>query len=389
MNLGISWEGSWNSPIWDTILASSSPAAFRGLYPVTDRPRSVREQPMAEISKAKMAKLFYRLANSYSAGIDLRSIFQGEAKYGGVAYRSQMEQVARGLGIGQTLSDSMRATNGYFPGLAVAIVEAGERGGRLEQSFQRLSHHYEELVKFRNRFLLSIAWPLFELAMSIVIIGMLILILGWVTEMNNMEPFHWFGVTSWKPWQDFLMYVFLVLLFFGGLATLVIGTLRGWFGKWPMEIALRIPLIGKTIESLALSRFAWTLSVAENAGMSAPEALRLAFDSTQNHYYERYKEQCVGEVQANQQFFPVLNETGAFPPDFLLYVENGETAGQLAETMDRVAREMRERAENNLKLISTIGFVLALLLVATLIGFTVITLYQRLYLDRFQGFSNF
>jgi type II secretory pathway component PulF len=84
-----------------------------------------------------------------------------------------------------------------------------------------------------------------------------------------------------------------------------------------------------------------------------------------------------------------LNETRAFPPDFLLYVENGETAGQLAETMDRVAREMRERAENNLKLISTIGFVLALLLVATLIGFTVITLYQRLYLDRFQGFSNF
>jgi type II secretory pathway component PulF len=130
----------------------------------------------------------------------------------------------------------------------VAIVEAGERGGRLEQSFQRLSHHYEELVKFRNRFLLSVAWPLFELVMSIVIIGLLIL--GWVTDMNNMEPFHWFGVTSWRPWQDFLMYVFLVLLFFGGLATLA-DSERSAVGSenWPMEIALRIPLIGKTIES--------------------------------------------------------------------------------------------------------------------------------------------
>jgi len=344
---------------------------------------------MAGISHARMAKLFYRLANSYSAGINLLSIFQGEAKYGGAAYRKQMEQIARSLGIGQSLSDSMRATNGYFPGLAVAIVEAGERGGRLEQSFQRLSHHYDELVKFRNRFLSSVAWPLFELVMSIVIIGLLILILGWITDMNQMEPFHWFGVESWRPWQDFLMYVFLVLLFFGGFATLVIGTLRGWFGRWPMDVALRIPLIGKTIECLALSRFAWTLSVAENAGMSAPAALQLAFESTQNHYYERYMEHCVGQVQANQQFFPVLNETGAFPPDFLLYVENGETAGQLAETMDRTAREMRERAENNLKLISTIGFVMALLLVATLIGFTVITLYQRLYIDRLQEFSNF
>jgi uncharacterized membrane protein len=50
---------------------------------------------------------------------------------------------------------------------------------------------------------------------------------------------------------------------------------------------------------------------------------------------------------------------------------------------------MRDRAENNLKLISTIGFVMALLLVATLIGFTVITLYQRLYIDRLREFSNF
>jgi type II secretory pathway component PulF len=94
-------------------------------------------------------------------------------------------------------------------------------------------------------------------------------------------------------------------------------------------------------------------------------------------------------VARGEQFFPVLNATGAFPPDFLLYISNGEVAGQLAETMDRAARELRERAENNLKLISVIGFMLSLLLVATLIGFTVITLYQKLYIDRLKEFSNF
>jgi hypothetical protein len=36
-----------------------------------------------------------------------------------------------------------------------------------------------------------------------------------------------------------------------------------------------------------------------------------------------------------------------------------------------------------------IGFMLSLLLVATLIGFTVITLYQKLYIDRLKEFSNF
>ncbi|MFN9344575.1 MAG: type II secretion system F family protein [Planctomycetota bacterium] len=344
---------------------------------------------MAQISLSQMAKLFYRLANSYSAGIDLRSIFQREALVGGATYRRKLELIERGLSGGQSLADCLRATDGYFPGLAVSIVEAGERGGRLEQSFQRLAHHYEQLVQFRNRFLLSIAWPMFELAGAIVIIGLLILLLGWIMDINNMEPFHWFGVKSWRPWQDFLMYVTLVLTFFGGLTVLVLGTLRGWFGNLPMDLALRLPLIGKTIESLALSRFAWTLSVAENAGMSATDSLQLAFEATQNHYYERFRENCVAGVARGEQFFPVLNATGAFPPDFLLYISNGEVAGQLAETMDRAARELRERAENNLKLISVIGFMLSLLLVATLIGFTVITLYQKLYIDRLKEFSNF
>jgi type II secretory pathway component PulF len=70
-----------------------------------------------------------------------------------------------------------------------------------------------------------------------------------------------------------------------------------------------------------------------------------------------------------------------------MYVSNGESSGQLAEGMDRVSKVLIDSAENNLKLISVIGFVVCLLFVAVLIGFTVITLYQRLYLDNLRELS--
>lgn len=341
---------------------------------------------MAEITKSQMAKLFYRLANTYSAGIDLRSAFERESQHGGVNYRLKLGQIWRGLSQGQTLSECMQATQGYFPPLAIAIIKAGERGGRLEDSFKRLGHHYEHLVQFRNRFLLSIAWPLFELVMAVGVIGLLILIHGWIMESNNLEPVHWFGI-NWAAQNDFWLYLFLVVLVFGGLATVAYGFLKGWFGTLPMRVARYLPLVGKTIESLALSRFAWTMSIAENAGMSAVDTLRLAFQATQNYYYARLEDACLAQIVAGRQFYPVLQETQAFPADFLLYVSNGETAGQLAETMERASKVLQESAENNLKLISVFGFVITFLFVAFIIGFTVITLYQQLYLGAIRQFQ--
>ena len=64
---------------------------------------------------------------------------------------------------------------------------------------------------------------------------------------------------------------------------------------------------------------------------------------------------------------PTLRETGAFPQDLLIYVDNGETAGELAESMDRASHELQQRAEMNLKAIGTIGFVCMILFVALLV----------------------
>ena len=38
-------------------------------------------------------------------------------------------------------------------------------------------------------------------------------------------------------------------------------------------------------------------------------------------------------------------------------IDTGEIAGELAETMDRASREHQTRAENNMKIMGTIGFI--------------------------------
>ena len=320
---------------------------------------------MARISQTQMAKLFNRLATSYTAGIDLRTAYQRETETGSPSYRINAKQVYKGLKDGRPLADSMALADGYFPELAVSVVKAGEAGGRLEESFSRLGKHYENLVKFRTNFLAAIAWPAFELVFAIFLVGGLMAICDSILRAMEKQPINWLLMGSTTG--NVLAYFVLVALLFAGLTVLILGTSRGWFGTLPMQIAMKIPLIGKTITALAMSRFAWTMSVAENAGMSAVETADLALRATDNFFYDRLRPKVNKHIQSGVSFYRAFKSTDSIPDDVLIYIDNGETAGQLAETMTRCSEELQQRAERNLKAIGTIGFVLMMMLTAGLV----------------------
>ena len=338
---------------------------------------------MAQITHNQMAKMFRRLATSYSAGIDIKTAYTRETEIGSSTYRNQSNKVLNGIRSGRPLAESMKATNGYFPKLALTVVHAGERGGRLEEAFTRLADHYEKLVNFRNTFLISIAWPLFELSFAVIIIGLLILVMGWLI---GDEAANWFGMGS--TLANFLAYAFAIAAILSGIVILFVGTKKGWFGRLPMQIARRIPLLGKTIEALSLSRMAWAMSISENAGTDAIETMRMSLDATQNYYYQDLAPKICGSVQTGNDFASSMRRTDAFPEDFLIYVENGELAGELSETMDRASQDLQTRAENNMKILGTIGFVCTFLFVAAVIGIVVITMVQKFYLDPLNDMLN-
>ncbi len=330
-----------------------------------------------------MAKLFRRLATGYSAGIDIQAVYSRETEFGNLAYRSKSRAVVEQIRQGKSLAESMKAADGFFPDLVLAVVGAGEQGGRLDEAFNRLAIHYENLVKFRNGFLISIAWPLFELTFAILIIGVLILVLG---ALFGDAAANWFGMGS--AIANFSFYVFCVASVVTTIGLLFHGTKNGCFGTLPMRAAGRIPIVGKTIQALALSRMAWAMSISENAGMDAVETAKMSLAATQNYYYQRLEDAVCRSIQNGNDFATALRQTSSFPTEFLIYVENGELAGALAETMDRASMDLQSRAENNMKLLGTIGFVCTLLLVAVVIGTVVITMFQKFYLDPLNDLIN-
>ena len=149
---------------------------------------------MGQMSMSEMAGFFRRTDTSYRAGIDLLKILEQESARGSAAYRLKIQRLHDQLRQGNSLAGAMAAHPGDFPQLVLATVDAGERGGRMEESFFRLAKHYEDLIQFRRRLLTMMAWPIFELLFSIAVIALLIVILDWITRSNGGEPIDWLGL---------------------------------------------------------------------------------------------------------------------------------------------------------------------------------------------------
>ena len=317
----------------------------------------------------------------------MRSIWERESTQGSSAFRRAASTIKDQVGKGRPLAEAMDACEKYFPPLCIAVVKAGEMGGRLERSFKTLGEYYDQIVQFRRGLLKRVAWPLFQLVAAIVILGLLILVMGWLTSfVPNAEPIDWLGL-GWSTAQYFWGYVFCVTLVIGSLVGLVWAVKSGLLGDAPMRIARRIPVIGPTIEMFSLARFAWALGVVNDSGMNYVEGISLAFRATQNNYYESHQAAVANKLQHGKELHWALHETGVFPEEFLSYIQTAELAGQIPESMNRVAKDYLERTKLNLEIISNVTFMICLGTVAAFILIAVVLLYKRMVLDRYMNLS--
>ncbi len=235
---------------------------------------------MARIGIGQLSKSCHRLGTSLNAGVDILAVLQREANHGGSAYRRHMSQVRDKVSGGMTLAEGLRGCGHYFPALCCELVDVGEETGRLEAVLLRLAEHYQHVIRLRRVFLMGILWPAIELTFAVLAIGLLILLLGMLGTSVTV-----FGLAG--P-SGFAIYIGLVLAVAAALALVLFGLTRGWFGSWPGQLMVRLPVVGKAIQTMALARLSWTLSLALDAGIDARRAIRMALESTQNYYYTRH-----------------------------------------------------------------------------------------------------
>lgn len=285
---------------------------------------------------------------------------------------------------GASLADAL-AQAGPFSELYVSMVRAGETSGALEQVLARLADYLESQVRTRNKVATILIYPCIMLFVAIgVVVALVTVVLPQITQLleslNRPLPFYTVAIIelsevarSW--WWAFLLAA--AALFLAGQRA--VQTERGRYA-WD-RFKLRVPVFGKLIRHLAVSRFTRTLSTLLGGGISIVKALDISRYVANNVVLGGALEEARDSITEGASIAAPLRASGEFPPLVTHMVDVGERSGELEAMLSKVADTYEEQVENAVgRLTALLEPVLIMLMVGIVLVIILATLVPLLEL---------
>ena len=307
-----------------------------------------------QISSQALAAFSRSMARMLEAGVDVRKSLQTSSRQSSDSrLAASAERLQRAIANGSSLAESLEKDNDLYPPLFRDLVNVGELTGTAPDVFASLARYYEARVQQVREFRAAIAWPMIQLVAAIGIVGLLIFILGLMPAQPNGKPFDVLGlglygtggaITWFIGWCVATAAVVVVWKF-------AANNTSGQMMLHP--VLLRVPVIGKCMQSFAISRFSWCFALTQQAGMSIRPSLECSLKATANGAFITAEPLIWQELKEGESFTDALRISQLFPLEYLQVVDTAEQTGTIPEQLDRLSHlfdDEARRAMNRLTL---------------------------------------
>lgn len=284
---------------------------------------------------------------------------------------------------GQTLSKSMAKFPKVFNNLFIGLIRAGEVGGVLEESLQRLSHFLEKDMELRRKVKAALTYPI------IVVIVAVGIVLGLCTFIvpKFVELFKDLGVKELPAMTQFLVdfsdflknkwYIGLLILFFMWLAIRYFGTTK--VGRRVIDrLKLKIPVFGKLIHKICLARFSRTLSTLLVSGVPILQAMETVAGTVGNEIISEAIMNARARIREGDRINDPLEKSKMFPPMVVHMISIGEESGALDTMLSKIAEFYEGEVESTLQSLTAAIEPVMIVFLGVCVGFIVIAMFMPL-----------
>jgi type IV pilus assembly protein PilC len=285
---------------------------------------------------------------------------------------------------GLLLSQAMHRHPKIFDRLFVAMVEAGEAAGILDQVLDRVAYQIEKATQIKRRVKGAMLYPTMVLVFAtLVLTGLLMFLVPVFVKIfgqlgGQLPTLTQYVVTV----SDFLRskYYFIFPL----VGATIFG-IRKYKKTEPGRqlwdrIKLKIPMkIGQVVLKVTMARFSRTLSTLVSAGVDIIQALEITGQTAGNWVIE----EALGDVRAKVgEGVPIaqpLVDNAIFPPMVSQMVKIGEETGELEKMLGKIADFYEDEVDAAIQSLTSIVEPLMMILVGLMVGVIVIAMYLPMF----------
>jgi len=336
--------------------------------------------------KGKDLAVFCRqFATMFNAGVSLvRCLTVLEEQAPSYSLQQIIRDIQASVEGGETLARAMSRWPKVFSNLFIGLVRAGEVGGVLDETLNRLATFLEEDQRLRRKVRSAMTYPVLVLCFAVcVVIGLVTFILP-----RFMEVFRDLGISDTLPtptrllmafsnllttrWWLFLIVVIAVVFVFIQYRNTKVGK-RHW--DW---LKLKLPVFGKLNHKIALARFSRTLSTLLVSGVPILQAMETTSGTLEN---EIIADAITGARTAIREGEPIgdpLSRSGLFPPMVVQMITIGEETGSLDQMLSKVADFYEGEVDATLQSLTAALEPLMIVMLGGIVGFIVISMFLPL-----------
>jgi type IV pilus assembly protein PilC len=294
------------------------------------------------------------------------------------ALKKALFDIEQELREGNPLSHAAAKHSKIFSPMYINMIKAGEAGGNMDETLERLAEHYEKQHNTRKKIVAALSYPAVIGALAIiVVIFLLVAVVPTFVDMFSDFGGELPGITKFVLNASELMQSFWWLIILLALAiTLLIMVLKNnRQTKYYLDYALlRIPIFGKLLQKGAIARFSRTLSSLFASSVPILQALSIVERVVGNEVLAKVVRESRESLEKGQSLTGPMRNHWAFPPLVTQMIAIGEETGSLDAMLSKVADFYEKEVEHSTDQLKSLVEPLMIVLLAGLVGTIVVAI---------------
>lgn len=283
---------------------------------------------------------------------------------------------------GESLSRAMQRHPKTFNNLFIGMIRAGEIGGVLEETLQRLSQFLESEVALKRKVKSALTYPVLVLVFAFGITFFLVywfvpqfidIMLGLGMKKDDLPA----PTKLLTTISDAIRYNYIWVIV--GVVLLVIGYrlfVSTRFGRRVADrVKLKVPVFGKLHHKICLARFSRTMGTLLTSGVPILQAMETVAGTVGNTIMSDAVLEARARIREGDRIGDPLEQSRLFPPMVVHMIGIGEESGSLDFMLQKIADFYESEIEAALATMTAAIEPIMIITLGFIVGFIVISMF--------------
>jgi len=344
----------------------------------------------SKISVKEKALFANKLSAMVDAGVPImRSLDLMRQQQKSPLFRRALTAMTDEVNQGASLGSAMRRWPKVFDNLSIAMVEAGEAGGVLDETLKRLAKLLEENARLQNQLKAAMGYPVTVLVIAILVfLGMTIFLIPTFADIFDQLGAELPMFTQMMLNLSKLLRSSFSIFLVGGMILGIYAFTRYYAtpaGRRQVDgLLLKLPLFGDLLQKTASAQFCRTMSSLSKAGVPILMALEILHGATNNSVVGDAISKSRNDISEGMPLSTALALKRVFPDMMVSMLAIGEETGEMDAMLSKVADFYEDEVSTAVKTLTSMIEPLMIVVVGGIVG----SILVAMYLPMFSVFEN-